>query len=245
MSFPGAVWQVAGREALPPAPPSLAAYNVKDRLVSRWREVHAEEGAKLGTSGAAPPDQEQGAGSSGRAASGSGAGPGPCSAKGATAKTGAKGGKGKGGADAGAGTGDFVSAEQQALFAALHSYADVTLPARAYPSRLEDPGGCSHKGGVRESTFCARCYSAVMHVGGWTWWGRHAGWSGLGWDGVEKSAQCELVSRTPCAHGNPALTPHIDPCPCPVTVTPHRPLPQPPARALSQTPAWTPCCCTR
>ena len=36
-------WQLSGRPALPAAPPTLAALGVKERLQTRWAEVHEEE----------------------------------------------------------------------------------------------------------------------------------------------------------------------------------------------------------
>lgn len=36
---PHSTWQACLREGLPPAPPNLAAYSIKDRLQARWREV--------------------------------------------------------------------------------------------------------------------------------------------------------------------------------------------------------------
>lgn len=33
-------WQYTGRAGFPPAPSQLSGYGVKDRLSSRWQEVH-------------------------------------------------------------------------------------------------------------------------------------------------------------------------------------------------------------
>lgn len=125
------------------APPSLSDYSVKDRLVARWREVHAEERRMAGdgdTQGAgaqaaqAKPEQAR----RGRARRGQGA---EEEVNPATAQTMAG--------------GDFDSDAQRALFGALHSYADVLVSCRPYPTSLDDPGevGSAWQGrGAKTST---------------------------------------------------------------------------------------------
>lgn len=47
--------------------------------------------------------------------------------------------EGIGEADRGSG-GAFVHSCQRSMFAAMHSYADVTMPCRMYPTSMQDPG---------------------------------------------------------------------------------------------------------
>ena len=56
-------WQLVGRTALPPAPLTLAALGVKERLQARWAEVHGEEAEGQGGPGAGLPHQRASSGS--------------------------------------------------------------------------------------------------------------------------------------------------------------------------------------
>jgi hypothetical protein len=122
---------------------SLDAYNVKERLLNRWREVAQEDmqqaqeaqepetedtddvdNEDTGTADADADDttkQRKGSKSSGGASQGTANG---TATPGAHSHTG----------------GDFVSPMQNAFFSALHSYADITLPCRPYPTRLDETG---------------------------------------------------------------------------------------------------------
>ncbi|KXZ45449.1 hypothetical protein GPECTOR_54g190 [Gonium pectorale] len=112
---------VVALTALPPAPPTLPEYCVKERLVTRWREVHQEEAATAAEATAG--------------ASEAGAGP-PASSSAASAPAAAQ--RPPQRPDC-----DFVSPAQRSLFSLLNSYADVHLPARPYPTSVdkEGPGG--------------------------------------------------------------------------------------------------------
>jgi hypothetical protein len=63
-----------------------------------------------------------------------------------------------------------VSPAQNAFLSALHSYADVTLPCRPYPTRLEDAGGVSHNAGghtsVQSVFFVHTVYIRSLHLFG-------------------------------------------------------------------------------
>ncbi|GIL58206.1 hypothetical protein Vafri_13325 [Volvox africanus] len=99
-----------GLTELPPAPNGLPEYGVKERLVSRWREVRQEDKAR-GAAAAAAAAAAAG-NSSSVVASAGGAAPGGRALDG----------------------GDFCSPQQRSLFALLNSYADVHLPGRPYPT---------------------------------------------------------------------------------------------------------------
>jgi len=156
-------WQAAQREGLPPAPATLDAYSIKDRLQTRWRDVHGQDGK----------EQQEAAASAaaGRAAAGAAAAatgsdhqddngtveePGSSKGEGGGRKPRGKRpreqqqeqqerkeeeqriAQGIGEASRGSG-GAFVSGCQRSVFAAMHSYADVTMPCRTYPSSMQDP----------------------------------------------------------------------------------------------------------
>ena len=109
-------WQLIGRASLPDAPPSLATLGIKERLLHRWAEVHAEDDERAagpGTSKAGKPDASEEA-----------------AAEGLPSSSGREGG---GGNAAAAAAGGFASPTQRAFFASLNSYADVVVAGRPYP----------------------------------------------------------------------------------------------------------------
>ncbi|KAL4445727.1 hypothetical protein ABPG77_008926 [Micractinium sp. CCAP 211/92] len=109
--WPDAALQAAEGTSLPQSAPSdLAAYGVKERLLARWREVASPSATAAAAAAAA-----DAAGASGS-------------------------GQGKGAAGAAEGpAGDFVSAQQRALFALLSCYSDLLLPCRPYPTAADAP----------------------------------------------------------------------------------------------------------
>ena len=136
-------WQLSGRTCLPDAPSTLAAMGVKERLITRWVEVHQEDVRQGFTDPSASASAS--AGPSSMAAANE--------AGGSAAAAGRSGrqAKGKGSAAAGADAdpvpcataGGFVSLQQRSFFAALNSYADVVLPGRQYPQGdLSAPDWC-------------------------------------------------------------------------------------------------------
>lgn len=64
-----------------------------------------------------------------------------------------------GGPAGGGGDGDFVSAQQRALFALLSCYCDLLLPCRAYPSS-RDPGAASAQASTQASAQASACLAA-------------------------------------------------------------------------------------
>ncbi|GIL79277.1 hypothetical protein Vretimale_16454 [Volvox reticuliferus] len=96
-----------GLKELPPAPNTLPEYGVKERLVSRWREVRQEDKARTAAAAAAAVvGHSSGAVSASDAPSGKRA----------------------------LDEGDFCSQQQRSWFALLNSYVDVHLPGRPYPT---------------------------------------------------------------------------------------------------------------
>ncbi|KAL6763103.1 hypothetical protein V8C86DRAFT_2507600, partial [Haematococcus lacustris] len=95
-------------------PVSLSHFSVKERLVARWREVQQEDRQAQADQQA---QAEQGM---------QGSVPDPAQ----------PGVQGQGPGHTGS---DFVSPAQALFFTALHSYADITLPCRPYPSSLHTP----------------------------------------------------------------------------------------------------------
>ncbi|KAK9823260.1 hypothetical protein WJX72_001434 [[Myrmecia] bisecta] len=93
-AWPNATWMITGSR-LPKAPPRLADYGVKERLIARWHEVAQEDAASRAAAGAQP--------------------------------------------GTGQPVGDFVNAQQRALFSICSSYKDVFLPAREYPQSGDSP----------------------------------------------------------------------------------------------------------
>lgn len=165
-SIPDGKWQAAGRCAALQAPASLTRYSVKERLISRWREVHADEQGHAHENGAA----------NGSAAAGSGkdtTGTGPNGAKAEAAPARKRPGKkAPGQEEEGAGplpgapaAGDFADDVQRALFAALHSYSDVVVPCRAYPTSMEDPGACSSLRSMHGNMCTIACLTWVWAIG--------------------------------------------------------------------------------
>src|SRR5690348_13524933 len=72
--FGGAQWQCAGDAVLPATPLLLPAYAVKERLVTRWREVHSEETAAVQQQAAETHEIDMGEGGKGGQLSRAGAG---------------------------------------------------------------------------------------------------------------------------------------------------------------------------
>jgi hypothetical protein len=93
------------------APATLAGCGVPERLVRRWREVHAADGAAAAKAGRRRAAGRPGGG----AAPGGGAQPG------------------------GGAAGAFDTPEQRALFGVLASYKDVLFPCRPYLTRCAAP----------------------------------------------------------------------------------------------------------
>jgi len=125
------VLQRAGREhRRAQAPATLAGCGVPERLIRRWRDVHAADDA------AAAKARKRAAGRpGGGVAPGGGAQP------------------------SGGATGAFDTPEQRELFGVLASYKDVLFPCRPYPTRCAAAGAapqptCSDAARERASSSC-------------------------------------------------------------------------------------------
>lgn len=143
-------------------PRTLAAYGVRDRLITRWQEVQQED--------AAP----------GRAASSAKTSPSQDGSNGRKRKAAPEPEQGNGAAPAGR----FESDQQRSLFSLLNSYRDVLLPSRPYPSRSVRYAGltgvvvdisCAVSRKLMASQSCSPAFSGTS----WSnvMWLRHSGCS--------------------------------------------------------------------